>query len=64
MLTIRKAEPTKASNPLGLLPVKNAKAIQQCTELYLGKSGITQIANFDLFSNLQVLYLNGNRVGQ
>jgi Leucine-rich repeat (LRR) protein len=62
MLARRKLEQIVLSNPIGALPVDNAKAINNCTELYLGRAGITQIRNFDLFSNLRVLYLNDNKV--
>ena len=62
MLASYKTEKRIVSNPLDVLPVKNAKAIRNCTEMHLGKQDICEIANFDRFTNLEVLYLNSNKV--
>lgn len=48
------------SDPMGELPVLNAKYITDCEELHLAKKGIRQLAHFDRFINLEVLWLNGN----
>ena len=41
---------------------KNAKYIKDCTELHLGGRGIERLAGFAQFVNLEVLWLNDNRL--
>ena len=50
------------SNPRSVLPVKNRKYIRNTTEIHLAKRNIDRIENFDEFVNLEVLWLNGNRI--
>ena len=50
------------SNPLHELPVVNAKQIRDTVELHLGSKGIEVIWGFDRFVNLEVLWLNNNKV--
>jgi hypothetical protein len=50
------------SNPLLELPVVNAKQIKDTTELHMGSRGIEVIWGFDRFVNLEVLWLNNNKV--
>ena len=44
------------------LAVKNAKYVKNCTELYLGKKGITELDGFEPFVNLEILWINGNHL--
>jgi len=53
---------TEISQPLFELTVKNAKAIRNTTELYMGQRGIRVLANFERFTNLECLWLNGNHI--
>ena len=41
---------------------KNAKYVKDCTELHLGKRGIDLIAGFETLVNLEILWLNDNRL--
>jgi hypothetical protein len=52
----------KLSNPYGELAINNAKYIKDCTELYLANQGIEKLADFEKFTNLEVLWLNGNKL--
>ncbi|RLN93652.1 hypothetical protein BBJ28_00004201 [Nothophytophthora sp. Chile5] len=52
----------RLSDPHAELPIKNHKCVKNCTELYLANKRIEQIANFDTFVNLEVLWINGNQV--
>ena len=52
----------KVSDPYAELAVKNAKYVKACTELYLANKGIEEIDGFDRFVNLEVLWLNNNKV--
>ncbi|WIA28063.1 hypothetical protein OEZ86_010648 [Tetradesmus obliquus] len=40
----------------------NAKHVKDCTELYLGGKGIEQLAGFERLTNLEVLWLNDNKL--
>lgn len=51
------------SKPAEELPVNNAKYILNCTELFLAHKGIQVLGGFDQFVNLEVLWLNNNKVG-
>ncbi len=50
------------SNPSSELAVFNAKAVRNCTELYLANRQIDFIGGFEIFVNLEVLWLNNNKV--
>jgi Leucine-rich repeat (LRR) protein len=50
------------SNPLSELPVVNAKQIKNTTELHLGSRGLEVLWGFELFVNLEVLWINNNKV--
>lgn len=52
----------RLTDPHAELPIKNYKYVKNCTELYLAQRGIQQIANFDGFVNLEVLWINNNEV--
>jgi hypothetical protein len=51
-----------ASNPTAELAVNNGKFIKNCTELHMANKGITVLRGFGPFVNLEVLWLNGNRI--
>lgn len=48
------------SDPMGELPVLNAKYIQECSELHLANKEIRRLGHFERFVNLNVLWLNNN----
>lgn len=48
------------SDPMGELPVLNAKYIVACAELHLAEKEIRKLAHFERFVNLNVLWLNNN----
>jgi hypothetical protein len=48
------------SDPMGELPVLNAKYITDCSELHLSNKEIRKLAHFERFVNLNVLWLNNN----
>ncbi|TMW63049.1 hypothetical protein Poli38472_005667 [Pythium oligandrum] len=54
----------RLADPLAELPIKNFKYVKNCTELYLAKRGITKIAHFEPFVNLEVLWINDNEIEQ
>lgn len=50
------------SRPIECLPVVNARLVRGTTELYLGKRGIEILHGFDIFPNLERLWLNDNKL--
>ena len=52
----------QVSDPYAELAVNNAKYVKACTEIYLANRGIEEIGGFDRFMNLEVLWMNGNKV--
>lgn len=50
------------SDPVAELPVKNAKYIKNCTELYLSGKNIEELGGFERFVNLETLWLNNNKL--
>ena len=50
------------SRPMDELPIANAKYVKNCTELYLGQKGITELDGFEPFVNLETLWINGNKL--
>ena len=57
-------KPTVYSEPTAELAVNNAKYIRLCKELYLGKRSIDELRGFERFVNLEVLWINGNKIKQ
>lgn len=41
---------------------ENAIYIKECTELHLGSKGIEKLRGFEVFVNLESLWLNGNKL--
>ena len=64
------AEPTRAlpaeyigkvvARPLTCLPIVNAPAMRSATELALGNRGLEVLEGFQLFPNLECLWLQNN----
>lgn len=50
------------SDPLAELPVKNRKYVRSCKEIYLAKKNISKLERFEEFVNLEILWLNNNRI--
>jgi hypothetical protein len=50
------------SNPWNILPIKNAKSARNCTEVHLSNQNIEILKNFESFPNLEVVWLNNNKV--
>jgi Leucine-rich repeat (LRR) protein len=50
------------SRPTAELAVVSAKYVKECTELHLANKGITELDGFQPFVNLEVLWINGNRL--
>ena len=50
------------SNPWNILPIKNAKSARNCVEVHLSNQEIEKLGNFESFPNLEVLWLNNNKV--
>ena len=50
------------SSPLQCLPIVSAITVKNTTELSLGHKGIEELEGFGLFTNLETLWLNGNRL--
>lgn len=56
--------PAPLSNPLGELVGEgsNSKYVKECTELHLGDKGFEKLAGFERLINLEVLWVNGNKL--
>eukprot|EP01138_Halocafeteria_seosinensis_P012757 gb/GECG01013033.1/.p1 GENE.gb/GECG01013033.1/~~gb/GECG01013033.1/.p1 ORF type:complete len:587 (+),score=87.14 gb/GECG01013033.1/:1-1761(+) len=54
----------KVARPENELPNPTAKAIKGCTELHLGRQEITHLQGLERFVNLEVLWINDNRIGR
>lgn len=50
------------SNPWNILPIKNAKSARSCAEVHLSNQNIEKLGNFESFPNLEVVWLNNNKV--
>ena len=50
------------SDPWKAIPIKNRKQAKETTELHLGNQGIEILSQFEYFPNLEVLWLNDNRL--
>ena len=49
-------------NPLSVLPIKTRKYVKDCTEIVLSKRKINKLVNFEIFTNLEALWLTDNRL--
>ena len=55
-------EPLKVGDPWSILPVKNAKYARDLVEVHLSDRGLDALAHFEDFPNLEVIWLNNNKV--
>jgi Leucine-rich repeat (LRR) protein len=55
-------EPLKFGNPWTILPVKNAKYARDLTEVHLSDRDLDLLEKFPDFPNLEVVWLNNNKV--
>lgn len=49
-------------NPWDVIPIKNVKQAKNTTEIHLGDRKITKLVKFEDFPNLEVLWLNQNKL--
>ncbi len=52
---------TIVSDPMAELAVPNYKSVRNCTELYMAHRDIELLAGFEIFTNIEVLWLNNNK---
>jgi hypothetical protein len=55
-------EPLKIGDPWSILPVKNAKYARDLTEVHLSDRELDALEHFEDFPNLEVIWLNNNKV--
>jgi Leucine-rich repeat (LRR) protein len=49
-------------NPWSVLPIKNNKYAKDLMEVHLSDRSINKLENFEDFPNLEVIWLNNNKV--
>jgi hypothetical protein len=49
-------------NPWSVLPIKNNKYAKDLVEVHLSDRGINRLEQFEDFPNLEVIWLNNNKV--
>lgn len=49
-------------DPYDVIPIKDRKCARETVEVYLGRRGIHRIIRFEDFPNLEVLWLNDNKL--
>ena len=52
----------KMGNPWEIIPIKNKKSAKECTEIHLADQNIDNLTRFEDFPNIEVLWLNNNKV--
>lgn len=57
-------EPAKIGNPWSVLPIKNAKQARDLVEVHLSDRDLDLIEQFEDFPNLEVIWLNNNKVNK
>jgi hypothetical protein len=55
-------ESLKIGNPWTILPIKNSKYARDLTEVHLSDRGLDILDKFSDFPNLEVIWLNNNKV--
>lgn len=50
------------ADPYDVVPLKDRKCAKETAEVYLSNRGAQSLINFDHFLNLEVLWLNGNKL--
>lgn len=59
--TFQKSEDV-LGDPYDALPVKNKKYAKECEEIHLGSRNLTGLTRFEDFPNLEVLWINNNKL--
>jgi hypothetical protein len=49
-------------NPWSILPIKNNKYAKDLVEVHLSDRGLNQLEQFECFPNLEVIWLNNNKL--
>ncbi len=55
-------EPAKIGDPWTILPIKNAKYARDLVEVHLSDRDLDFLEHFEDFPNLEVVWLNNNKV--
>ena len=58
----KEEEEVVQGDPWSVLPIKTRKYAKECIEIVLSKRRITELINFDMFENLEALWLTDNRL--
>ena len=53
----------KVGDPWSVLPVKNAKYARDLIEVHLSDRELDTVQHFEDFPNLEVIWINNNKVG-
>lgn len=53
---------TNLGNPWEIIPIRNRKNAKECTEIHLAGRNIDGLCGFEDFPNLEVLWINNNKV--
>ena len=54
----------KVGNPWSILPIKNNKYAKDLVEVHLSDRGLNALEKFEMFPNLEVIWLNNNSVSK
>lgn len=54
----------RVGNPWSILPIKNKKYAKDLVEVHLSDRGLNSLEKFEEFPNLEVIWLNNNKVGR
>jgi hypothetical protein len=55
-------EPIKIGNPWSILPIKNSKYARDLIQVHLSDRELDLLEKFEDFPNLEVVWLNNNKV--
>lgn len=55
-------EEEKVGDPWTILPIKNKKNARECVEIHFSDRGLTDLTSFSDFPNLEVIWLNNNKL--
>lgn len=61
-LISNKKKKVTEGDPFDVIPIKNAKRAFECEEVHLASRGIEKLIKFDKFPNLEVVWINDNKV--
>lgn len=60
--TMGRGKHEELGDPYEVIAVKDRKNAKETTEVYMGRRGIEKLINFDHFMNLEVIWLNDNKL--